>query len=148
MPYTKVCIHYVWSTKDRVRILTQPLRHLLFDHIRKNAAEKKIHIDRMNGYYEHIHCLVWLKPTQSIDKIAQLLKGESAHWFNNSSGIQKIKLEWQDEYFAVSVSESMVPKLRMYIDNQEIHHRQKTFQEEYEAFMRQYDFPENEQTRD
>jgi len=66
MPYTKVCIHYVWCTKNRAPILTPPLRKLLFDHIRKNAGEKQIHIDRMNGYYEHVHCLIWLKPNQSM----------------------------------------------------------------------------------
>ena len=140
MPYTKVCIHYVWSTKNRIPILIQPFRNLLFDHIRKNANEKGIHVDRLNGSLEHIHCLVWLKPTQSIHEIAKLLKGESAHWFNNRSGFEQAKLYWQDEYFAVSVSESMVPKLRTYIDNQEIHHQMKSFQKEYEEFMKRYDF--------
>lgn len=148
MPYTKVCIHYVWSTKNRAPVLTLPLRNLLFDHIRKNASSKQIHIDRMNGYFDHVHCLIWLKPTQSIHEIARLLKGESAYWFNNRSGIQKVNLHWQDEYFAVSVSESMVPKLRMYIDNQEMHHQKKTFREEYDELMKRYGFSDDKQTRD
>ena len=146
MPYTKVYIHYVWATKNRERILTRPLRNLLFEHIRQNAAEKKIDIVRMNGHLEHIHCLIRLHPTQSIDKIAQLLKGESAQWFNNRSGIVKIKLHWQADYFAVSISESMMPKLRMYIDNQEIHHRKKTFEEEYGEFMKRYTFLDDKQS--
>src|SRR6478752_2231495 len=102
MPYTKVCIHFVWSTKNRQPVLTRPIRYLLFDHIRANALTKKIHIDRLNGYLDHVHCLIWLKPSQSMEQIVKLLKGESAHWFNNRSGIQNCKLEWQDEYFAIS----------------------------------------------
>ncbi len=94
----------------------------------------------MNGYSDHIHCLIALNSAQSIGEVAKLLKGESAYWFNNRSGIKNIKLQWQDEYFAVSVSESMIPKLRMYIDNQEIHHQKKSFQEEYDAFIKCYDF--------
>ncbi len=140
MPYTKVCIHYVWSTKNRAPILTTPVRNLLFDHIRKNAFEKEIHIDRLNGYVDHIHCLVWLKPSQTIHEIAKLIKGESAHWFNNRSGIDHIKLQWQNEYFAVSVSESLIPKLRAYIDHQEIHHQKKSFDKEYEELMEKYAF--------
>ncbi len=140
MPYTKVCIHYVWSTKNRVPILTTSVRNLLFDHIRKNAFEKEIQIDRLNGYVDHIHCLVWLKPSQTIQEIAKLIKGESAHWFNIRSGIDKVKLQWQNEYFAVSVSESLLPKLRAYIDNQEIHHQKKSFDKEYEEFMEKYAF--------
>ncbi|MBI2272673.1 MAG: IS200/IS605 family transposase [Bacteroidetes bacterium] len=140
MPFTKVCIHYVWSTKNREPVLTKPLRPLLFDHIRKNANQKEILIDRLNGDTDHIHCMVWLKPTQTIHEIAKLLKGESAHWFNNRSGINHVKLYWQDEYFAVSVSESLVPKLRAYIDNQEMHHQKKSFQKEYEEFLEKFKF--------
>ncbi|MES2371082.1 MAG: IS200/IS605 family transposase [Bacteroidota bacterium] len=148
MPYTKVCLHYVWSTKDREQILSKPLRNLLFDHIRKNAIEKKIHIDRLNGYTDHVHCLVWLKPTQTISGIIKLLKGESAYWFNRRAGVQNAKLEWQDEYFVVSVSESIVPKVRMYIDNQEIHHQKKTFMEEHKEFMDKYKFKDDEHSGD
>lgn len=140
MPFTKVCIHYVWSTKNREPVLTKPLRSLLFDHIRKNANQKEILIDTLNGYSDHIHCMVWLKPTQTIHEIAKLLKGESAHWFNNSSGINHVKLYWQNEYFAVSVSESLVPKLRAYINSQEMHHQKKSFQKEYEEFLEKFKF--------
>ena len=140
MSYTKVFIHYVWSTKCRTPSLVMPYRHLLFDHIRQNALLKNIYLDRINGYTEHVHCLVWLKPTQSLDKVAQLLKGESAYWFNNLSGFNQQKLQWQDNYFAVSVSLSHIERVRAYIDNQEVHHQRKTFAEEYEALMKQYLF--------
>jgi REP element-mobilizing transposase RayT len=140
MPYTKVCIHYVWSTKNREPILVQPYRNLLFDHIRKNAFAKEIHIDRLNGHNDHMHCLVWLKPVQSIDTIAKLIKGESAHWFNNRSGFNHKKLYWQNEYYAVSVCESILPQLRAYIDNQENHHQKKSFRQECEEFISKYEF--------
>ena len=52
----------------------------------------------------------------------------------------KEKFEWQDEYFAVSVSESAIDKVRNYIKNQEEHHSKKTFQEEYEDFISKYGF--------
>ena len=47
----------------------------------------------------------------------QLIKGESACWINKES-LTKQKLDWQDEYFAVSVSESVLDKVRDYIKNQ------------------------------
>jgi hypothetical protein len=50
------------------------------------------------------------------------------------------KLEWQDEYFAVSVSESAIDTVRAYIDNQFSHHQKRTFAEEYEEFMKKYSF--------
>jgi REP element-mobilizing transposase RayT len=51
-----------------------------------------------------------------------------------------VKFGWQDEYFAVSVSESSVNRVRDYIKNQEEHHKKRSFQEEYNEFMRKYGF--------
>ena len=69
----------------------------------------------------------------------QLIKGESSYWINKSKLI-KNKFEWQDEYFAVSVSESMISMVREYIWNQEEHHQKKTFQQEYDEFIDKYGF--------
>jgi REP element-mobilizing transposase RayT len=66
-----------------------------------------------------------------------LLKGESSHWINIHK-LANLKFEWQDEYIAVSVSESNVETVRRYILNQEEHHRTKSFAEEYDELMKNY----------
>jgi putative transposase len=140
MSHVKVYIHFVWSTKNRKQFLnTMELRKKLWQHIRENAKEKEIFIDFINGYAEHCHCLISLGIDQTIEKIMQLIKGESAYWINKNHLIGP-KFEWQDEYFAVSVSESMLDKVRNYIKNQEEHHLNKTFQEEYDEFIEKYGF--------
>lgn len=138
MSYTRVFIHYVWATRRRKHTLIQPYRQLLFDHIKQNALLKGIMLDRINGYTNHVHCLIWLKPQQTLDQVAQLLKGESAYWFNNKSGIVGNKLQWQEDYFAASVSLSMMGRVRNYIDNQEVHHQKKTFEDEYEELLKHF----------
>ena len=105
----------------------------------KNAIDKGIYIDFINGYLEHVHCLVSLGSGQNIDKIVMLLKGESSYWINKNKLIRQ-KFEWQNEYFAVSVSESAVNRVRDYIKNQEEHHRRKSFQREYDEFIHKYGF--------
>jgi len=114
MPYIKVWIHYVWSTKNREAILTDNFRDPLFDHIKQNARIKNIYLDRVNGYNDHVHCLISLGSDQTIEKIAQLIKGESSFWFNNKAALNAPRLEWQDEYFAVSVSESILDSVSLY----------------------------------
>jgi len=140
MSYVKIWIHTVWRTKNSEPLLTKEIRPELFQHIRNNAREKEIYIDFINGHVEHVHCLLTLNADMSISKTIQLIKGESAFWANNNKFI-KPKLEWADRYFAVSVSESMIDKVREYINNQEVHHRKVTFQEEYDEFIRKYGFP-------
>lgn len=79
MPFTKVYIHFVWSTKNRKPFLATPeIRQLMWNHIRENAKEKGIHIDFINGYSDHCHCLVSLGVDQTIQKVMQLIKGESS----------------------------------------------------------------------
>lgn len=139
MSYVKIWIHSVWGTKNKAPILSKEIRKELFQHIRQNAKNKEIYIDFINGYVDHIHCLLALNADMSIAKAIQLIKGEAAFWANKNK-LMKTKLEWADEYFAVSVSESMIEKLRYYIRNQEVHHKKTTFQQEYEEFVKKYKF--------
>lgn len=140
MSFVKVYIHFVWSTKNREPYLaSKEIRQKVWQHIKENAKEKGIFIDFINGYSEHCHCLVSLGIDQTIQKIMQLIKGESSFWINKQQ-LTNLKFEWQDEYFAVSVSESMIDKVREYIKNQEEHHKHKSFSEEYDEFILKYGF--------
>ncbi len=110
MAFVKVYIHFTWSTKNRIPFLdSSELRKKAWEHIKENAKEKGIFIHTINGYQEHCHCLISLGPDQTMSKIMQLIKGESSYWINKHN-LCKQKFEWQDEYFALSVSESMVAK--------------------------------------
>jgi len=139
MPLVKVWIHFVWSTKNRESYLTDEIRRQVFQHIRENAKAKNIHLDFINGYVDHIHCLISLGTDQTIEKIVQLIRGESSFWINKNH-LCKTKFEWQDEYFAVSVSESTLESVRKYIANQEEHHRTKSFDGEFEDFLKRAGF--------
>jgi len=142
MPFIKVWVHLIWSTKNRNKIITPDLKYKLYDHIKDNARKKEIYIDFINGVEDHIHLLISIKAEQSLSKLTQLIKGESSFWVNQNKLSDK-KFEWQDEYIAVSVSESMIPKVREYIKNQEEHHRKKSFAEEVELFLEKYAFKKN-----
>lgn len=107
--------------------------------MRENALKKNIYVDFVNGYTDHVHCLISLCQEQSIAKVVQLIKGESSFWINKNN-LCKENFEWQDDYFAVSVSESGVNRVREYIKNQEVHHASKTFQQEYDEFVEKYGF--------
>ncbi|MBS1509775.1 MAG: IS200/IS605 family transposase [Bacteroidetes bacterium] len=139
MPFIKIWIHLVWSTKNRAPLLTKDIRQKVFTHIRENGMTKGIHIDFVNGYPDHVHCLISLNADQTIASLVQLIKGESSFWINKNKLCPE-PFAWQGEYFAVSVSESGVNAVREYIKNQEQHHAKKTFQQEYEEFMTKYGF--------
>jgi REP element-mobilizing transposase RayT len=128
MSYVKIWIHAVWAVKNRKPILSSEVRQIVFDHIHKNALEKDTFMEIVGGHNNHVHCLFRLRNNQTIENVMQLIKGESSYWFNKS-GLIQLKLNWQKEYFALSVSESQVIAIKNYILTQEEHHKTKTWDE-------------------
>jgi len=137
MSFVKIWVHTVFSTKNREPLLSKSIRKDVYEHIISNCHKKEIFLEAINGYSEHIHCLISLGKEQSISKVSQLIKGEASFWINKNELTTK-KFMWQDDYFAVSVSESQVKQVVKYIQNQEAHHAKKSFAEEVDEFMNKY----------
>lgn len=86
-----------------------------------SQVTKNIWLDDINGYQDHLHCLISLNKDQSISKTAQLIKGESSFW-TNKNHLAKNKFISQDDYWAVSVSENHIIEYRKHIEQQEEHY--------------------------
>ena len=82
MSFVKIMVHAVWGTKNRGPYLVKDIRPLIVNHIKENARSKGVFIDTLNGYVEHLHCLMGLNADMSISKAMHLIKGESAFWAN------------------------------------------------------------------
>ena len=137
MSYIKIMVHVVWRTYNNTNTLDRETRSILFDHIQDYARSRRIYVIAIGGYVDHVHCLVSLSHDQSIAKVVQYIKGESSHWANKQ-GIFPGRLVWGEEYYAGSVSHSVVPTVIRYIANQEEHHRQLTWSEEVEQLRVEY----------
>jgi REP element-mobilizing transposase RayT len=143
MSWVRVWMHVVFTTKNHEAFLNKEIRETVFAHIKQNAKEKEIWLDSINGYKDHVHCLISINRELSISKICQQIKGESSFWINKNK-LTKSKFIWQDDYWAVSVGEDHIDTLRNYINNQEEHHRKKSFEEEVNDFFKSYDYSTQE----
>jgi REP element-mobilizing transposase RayT len=127
----------IWATLDRERILSKSAAAKASTWLNQYAAEKKIYLKKNHFNPDHAHALIDLPTNLSIENVMQLFKGGSSHWINE----QKIvpgKFAWGRGYGAFSVSESAVADVVAYIENQEEHHRCKTFGEELKLFVERY----------
>ena len=113
------------------------IRGAIAEHILFNAKQKGIYIDHLNGFQEHLHSLISLGSKQNISEIMQSIKGESSYWINKSK-LTKLKFEWQDDYYAVSVGMNQIDNLREYIRNQVQHHRKEHFEDELDNLIEEY----------
>ena len=140
MSHIRIMVHCVWSTKDRFPFFTDAvLRNDLFRHIENYADTKGITLLAIGGFSEHVHVLLSLGASQTVARCIQLLKGESSFWMH-TRGVSHF--QWQDGYFAVSISEGILPEVMSYIACQETHHRKRSFREEVAYILRVYGFDE------
>jgi REP element-mobilizing transposase RayT len=139
MAFVKNWLHCVWGTKNRHPYLIGDIKDEVINHILSNAKLKNIYIDTINGYKEHVHCLISLNPDKSLSDVIQLIKGESSYWINKQK-ITRFKFEWAVEYFGISVSESQLNNVRHYIRNQEEHHEKESWEDEYNKLIIEYGF--------
>lgn len=133
----RIYVHLIWGTYKHQRILNRELRIKIFQHLVERANELKIVINKMNIQPEHVHITLELPSSKSIADVAQNLKGESSTWINDNDFLRG-KFRWQRGYGAYSVSASQLEKVKSYIENQDEHHKRKTFQEEYKEWAKQY----------
>ncbi|HPS46012.1 MAG TPA: IS200/IS605 family transposase [Bacteroidales bacterium] len=104
MSFTNILIHAVWATKNRKNYLSSENKKILCNHICENAITKNIHIINVNGYQNHLHCFISMSSNQNIATIMNLIKGESSFWANKNLKFPE-RFGWQDDYYAVSVSQ-------------------------------------------
>ena len=137
MSLTRIWVHAVFATKNREPILFEEACKKLCAHIQEKADKHSFKIVEVNGYQNHIHCLILLDKSTSVSKTIQLIKGESSFWINKNQ-LTNQKFHWQDDYWAASISESGVCEIRKYIQIQMEHHQKKTFEEELELLLQKF----------
>jgi putative transposase len=136
-------IHIVFSTKDRVPLLNSEVRLDLCAYLATVARNADCECYRVGGVADHVHLAIRLSRTTTVAHLIEELKTSSSKWLKTQSPTLA-QFAWQNGYGAFSVSPSDLEALRTYIDNQEKHHKTRTFQEEYRAFLKRYgvDFDE------
>jgi REP element-mobilizing transposase RayT len=129
--------HIVFSTKDRAPVLDATVRPALHADLATVARNVDCECFRVGGVADHVHFAVRLSRTITMAKLIEELKTSSSKWLKTQSPALAA-FAWQRGYGAFSVGPSDLNALLHYIDTQEEHHRTRTFQDEYRAFLTKY----------
>jgi REP element-mobilizing transposase RayT len=118
-------------------MLTKPAAAKASRFLTDYSLEKGIYM-KVNFFNpEHVHALIDLPTNKCIEEVVQLFKGSSSHWINEMR-LLRGRFSWGRGYGAFSVSHSDVDRVASYISNQEKHHRKKSFNSEFELFVKKY----------
>ena len=135
--YVSCHMHLIFSTKRREKMIAPEMRPRLWAYLGGIARENSMKAVAVGGVDDHVHLLLSLPSTVSVAKAAQLIKGGSSLWVHQTFP-QLRDFAWQEGYGAFAVSVSQIDRTVAYINNQEVHHGRKTFQEEYLEFLRKH----------
>jgi REP element-mobilizing transposase RayT len=140
---SQVLIHIVFSTKDRQPLLDPEIRPRVHAYLATVCRDSQCEAYRVGGVADHVHLAVRLGRTISQSELLEKIKKSSSAWIKTQAH-QYGSFFWQAGYGCFSVGYSQLDDLVRYIEQQESHHRTKTFQEEYRELLRKYrvDFDE------
>ena len=142
--YTQLHIQFVFAVKYREGVIQASWKDELYKYITGIVKQNKHKLISINGMSDHIHILIGMRPHQSISDLMQDVKGNSSKWINEKK-LVKGKFEWQEGYGAFSYGKSQIKNVILYIENQEQHHKKKTFREEYLDFLVKFEIEYDEQ---
>ena len=132
-----VQVHLIFSTKGRERWISDEVRPSMHSYMAKVLQNLDCHVTLINSVEDHVHLLFDLGRKVSVSKAVEEVKTSSSKWMKTQGrGLQGFA--WQAGYGAFGVSESNVEAVRNYIAGQQEHHRKKTFQKEYRAFLERH----------
>lgn len=135
---SRLWTHLIFSTKNRFpflrdKVLRAEMHAYVAQMLRQYDCETRI----VGGVEDHVHALFALSRTYPIATVVKEVKRTSSGWIKQKSH-RSSKFYWQGGYAALSVSQSNLEQVIRYIENQEEHHKQVLFEDEYRAFLAAY----------
>ncbi|TXE17173.1 IS200/IS605 family transposase [Psychroflexus gondwanensis] len=136
--YTQIHIQTVFAVQNRKNMINDKWKVDLYKYISVIIQNNGHKVLQINGVQDHIHCLFGMRPTQSLSDLMKQVKQDSSKWINHNNLI-KGTFCWQKGYGGFSYSKSQLPRVIKYIQNQEEHHKKKSFKEEYLTLLKTHE---------
>ena len=128
--FSQLYIQTVFAVKQRQALISPAWENELYGYI-TGVIDKRGHkLLAIGGMPDHIHIFFGLKPAEALsDLIREVKKASNA--FVKENQFCNYDFDWQNGYGAFSYSRSHMDGVRKYVLNQKVHHRKRTFEEEF-----------------
>ncbi len=131
---TQLYLHIVFTVQNKKCVIQPSWKNELYKFITDVLARRGHRVLAISGMPDHVHVFINMKPVQSVSEILREVKAESSKWINEQDFLTN-KFSWQEGFGAFSYSQSHVEGVIEYLGNQEKLHSQKSFLEEFKAFL-------------
>ena len=91
----------------------------------------------LNSVEDHIHILFGLSRTVALCKVVEAVKKSSSKWIKTQH-VALSRFSWQAGYGAFSISQSKLDRVLAYVEQQEKHHKKRSYQDEFRELCRKH----------
>ncbi len=130
-PFTQLYLHCVWSTWDRLPLITPQIEQAVYAAIQAKCKELGCEILALGGAADHVHLLIRHPATLTVADLMKEVKGASSHLVTHQIAPGGF-FKWQGAYGAFSVSKRLVPEIKTYVERQKEHHSTNSLELELE----------------
>ncbi len=131
-------LHVVFSTKNRAPWLADPVALRLYDYVGGTLRANGCALVAAGGVPDHVHLLISVGRERATADLVRTVKANSSRWVHDTFA-DLGGFAWQAGYGAFAVSYDRIDSVRAYLARQQEHHRTRTFQDEFRAFLRAHD---------
>ena len=138
--FSQIYIQTVFAVDGRLCLIRPEFKEEIYKYITgivRNNGQKLISI---NGMSDHVHILIGLKPAMALADLVRDIKADSSNFINKKKWVRG-RFNWQEGYGAFSYGHSQLDTIIRYIQNQEQHHRRRSFKDEYLTWLKKFEIP-------
>ena len=141
--YSQIYIQTVFAVDGRLSLIRPEFKEELYKYMTGIVRNKKQKLLAINGMSDHVHILIGLKPAMALADLVRDIKADSSDFINRKKWIRG-RFCWREGYGAFSYGHSQLGTIIRYIQNQEQHHRRRTFKDEYLTWLKKFEVPFDE----
>ena len=135
--YTQIYIHIVFAVRGRDSMIKPEHKEETHKYITGIIQKRDSKLIAINSMPDHIHILIGYDSKMALSDLVRDIKRNSSFFINEKKWL-KAKFYWQEGFGAFSYSRSQLDNVIRYIENQEEHHANKNFREEYIEMLEKF----------
>ena len=136
--YSQIYIQTVFAVDGRLSLIRTEFKEELYKYITGIVRNNNQKLIAINGMSDHVHILLGLKPAMALADLMRDIKADSSDFINRKKWVRG-RFNWQEGYGAFSYGHSQLDSIIRYIQNQEQHHRRRTFKDEYLTWLKKFE---------
>jgi len=141
--YSQIYLHFVFAVQNRMSLINPKWETELYKYMSGIVMNNGHKVYAINGMSDHVHALVSMSPKQAPSDLMHDIKRSSSLWINENR-LTVGKFSWQEGFGVFSYGKSQISDIANYIENQEAHHRKRSFVEEYKEFLKLFEIEYDE----